>query len=249
MTGEVLSSILGQMQTVIENNSFSETDAGCYKNEKVAFKITHDEEKKFLYLEIAEVNEKGEIGEYSIKSSWLFEEAENLRDAESAGMDFCDTLRQILGIRKVRTDRGGEIALPDKKSGDAKNIEALCGRLLAVFPQFKDEYKEHVAKYGRLLYIDFFSNTFAVKTGEMLDQDNKKAIKKLFDMLAEMYNTGDRSTQNAVVGIVLGGAVKDNKERFEKAVSYLKDHIYLKTALVNIVPKVNSDKKFKKIFS
>lgn len=249
MTNEVLSAILGSMQPVIDANKFSKRGDGCYQNEKLAFKIWHNEDAKLLVLEVASINENGEIGEYTSESNWLFEEPDNIMDAESAGMDFADTLKNKLGVKRVRTGRSGEVALPSKKAGDARNIEALCAKLLAIFPQFKEDYKEHVAKYGRLLYINFFSNNFAPKVGEMLDQGNKKAIKKLLDMLADSYNLGDRASQNAVVGIILGGAVRGNRERYEKALSYLSDHPYLKIAFVNIMPKVDSDKKFNAIFS
>ena len=250
MTTEVLSAILEPVQPILESNNFKKIDEAAYKNEKIAFKIEHNEEKKLLLLQIAEINENGEEGEYEIASNWLFEEPENLRDAGSAGMDFYDTLKGKLGVKRVRTGKGGEVALPSKKSGDSKNIEALCGKLLSVFPQFKEDYKEHVSTHGTLLYIDFFSKTFTVKVGEMLDQEsNKRALKKLFDMLSDSYNMGDRATQNAVVGVVLGGALRNNNERYEKALEYLKGHTYLKTAIVNIMPIINSDKKFKEIFS
>lgn len=248
MNEQVLSVIEEQLQVIIEKNQFTKVEAGVYKNEKISFAIKHNEEKKHLVLEVADVDDSGNTGEYSVASSWLFEEEDNLRDAESAGLDFLDTLKGKLGIRSVKTNRSGEISLPDKNSGNSKNIEAFCGKLLAVFPQYKDEYKAHVATYGTLLYIHFFADTFAVKTGELLDQNNKKQIKKLFDILADMYNVGDRSVQNSIVGIILGGAVRGNSKRYETALSYMDNYTYLKTALVNIKSKVDSDKRFKEIF-
>lgn len=248
MNEQVLSAIVGQLQGIIESNNFENKGEGLYQNDKLSFAIKHNQEAKMLVLEVAEVDENGVPSEYSIASSWLFEESENLRDAESAGMDFLDTLKDKMGIRGVRTARSGEVALPEKNSGNSKNIEALCAKLLSVFPQFKEDYKAHVSKYGTLLYIDFFKETFSVKTGEMLDAKNKKQIKKLIDMLSDMYNVGDHAVQNAVVGIVLGGAVRGNEERFETALSYMEGHPYLKNAFINIKTKVNSDKRFKAIF-
>lgn len=247
MTSEVLSAITEQMQTTIEKGGFKKVEDGYFKNDKLAFKINHNEEKKLLVLEAAAVDEQGNAGDFQTESSWLFEEAENTRDAASAGMDFNDTVKSLIGMRRVRTERSGDVALPDKNSGDAKNVEALCGKMLAIFPQFKDEYKAHVTKYGTFLYIDFFSKTFAVKIGEMLDQNNKKSLKKLFDCLADMYNLGDRASQNAVVGVLLGGAVRGNDARLKTALEYLEEHIYLKTALINLVPKINKDRRFKAI--
>lgn len=248
MNEQVLEKIEEQLLGLIDKNGFEKRDSGVFQNSRLAFAIKHNEEKKLLLLNIADVDENGNPGEYKTASSWLFEEPENLRDAESAGMDFLDTLKGKMGIRSVRTERSGEIALPEKNSGNSKNIEALCAKLLAVFPQFKEDYKAHVATYGMLLYIDFFSATFAVKTGEVLDSKNKKQIKKLFDILSDMYNVGTKDVQNAIVGVILGGAVRTNEERYETAVSHMNDYPYLKTAFVNIKNKVNSDKRFKAIF-
>lgn len=248
MNEQVLSAIVGQLQGIIESNEFENKGEALYQNNKLAFSIKHNTETKMLVLEVAEVGENGDVGEFTVASSWLFEQEENLRDAESAGMDFLDTLKGKMGIRGVRTARSGEVALPEKNSGNSKNIEALCAKLLAVFPQFKEDYKAHVSTYGTMLYIDFFKQTFTVKTGEMLDAKNKKQIKKLMDMLSDMYNVGDHSVQNVIVGIILGGAVRGNEERFETALSYLEDYPYLKNAFVNIKSKVNFDKRFKAIF-
>ncbi len=247
MTNEILSVIVEQMQPVLDSANFVQCEDGSFKNESITLKITHNEEKKMLILSVFEMSESGEAGEEKVLSSWLFEEPENKRDAQSAGMDFCDTLKTRLGVKRVRTERSGEVALPSKKAGDAKNVEALCGKLLSVFPQFKEDYKEHVATHGTLLYIDFFKSTFAVAIGEALDQGGKKSNKKLFDMLSDSYDLGDRTSQNAIVGVLLGAAARGNDKRYEAVLSNLEDHQFLKTAFLNIMPKVNKDKRFKEI--
>ena len=44
------------------------------------FKIAHDEERKLLLLDFAEVNGAGEVGEYKNISSWLFDNPEELNN-------------------------------------------------------------------------------------------------------------------------------------------------------------------------
>lgn len=250
MNSQVAEKITEQLSGIIETYEFKQVDdKNEYKNDRLAFKIGHDADKKMLTLEVAEVNESGEVLDYSLASSWLFEEEENLRDATSAGLDFLDTLKGKIGIRKVRTNSSGEVAMPRKEAGATPNIEALCVKTLAIFPQFKEVYKEHVSHYGSLLAIEFFKTTLAVKLAELLKEDNKKALKKTFAMLSEMYTDGDRNVQNIIVGIVLGAAIGESKEFYDKALEYIGDNSYFKNAFVTMISKVNKDKRFKEILA
>lgn len=250
MNSQVLETIIGQLGGLIEEHGFKpgETEA-VYQNDRLAFRIGYDEKSHLLLLDTAPVDASGEIGGFSNASSWLFEEPENLRDAESAGLDFLDTLKGSLGIRRVRTGRSGEVVMPRQEAGGAVNIESLCVKTLAIFPQFKEAYKEHVSHYGTLLYIEFFKSTLTVKLGELLDENNKKALKKVFSMLSDMYTEGDRAVQNVVLGVVLGGAVRDSEQRYQTALSYMENDVYLKNAFIPIMERVKKDKRFQQILA
>lgn len=251
MNSNILERITEQLSGVIEMANFkANEDKTEYKNEKVAFKISHDEEKKLLLLDMAEINENGEVGEYKNASSWLLDNPEDLRDAESAGLDFLDTIKGKLGIRGMRTNRNGEIAMPSKETtGSSPNVEVLCAKILAIYPQFKDDYKDHVARYGTFLYIDFFKSTVVPKLAEVLDEDNKKNVKKVLAVLDELYCEGDRNVQNVVVGVILCGAVGDNADRFNTAIEGMEEMKHLKTAFVNIVERYKKDKKFRQMLN
>lgn len=247
MNSQVLEKITEQLSGIIESGAFTANDEKTiYTNDRLSFKISHDEEKKLLLLDVAGVNDSGEVGAFENASSWLFENPEDLRDAESAGLDFLDTLKGKLGIRFARTGKNGEIAMPSKeKTGNSINIEGFCAKALAVYPQFKDDYKNHISHYGSLLYIDFFKTTLMPKVGEVLDENNKKNIKKLFALLNELYTEGDRTVQNVVAGVVLCGAVAESESRYSTALEALEEMPYLKTAFVNIVSRYKKDKKLR----
>jgi hypothetical protein len=250
MNSQIQERILEQLNGIIETAGFKANDDKTqFQNDKIAFKIAHDEEKKLLLLDVAEVNENGEAGEYYNASSWLFENPEELRDADSAGMDFFDTLKGKIGMKGTRINRNGEIAMPSKeKQGNSFNVEALCAKLLAIYPQLKDEYKEHITQYGSLLYIEFFKKNFVPLIENLLDENNKKNFKKVLPVLNEVYVNGDRTAQNVIVGILLCGAVKNNKERYDIAMEALADYQYLKVAFMNIIVRYKSNKNFRAMF-
>ena len=248
MNKDVLKAITNQLDGFVAEHQFIANDAGDeYSNDKLAFRIVHDEEKKFLNLLVAQKDEEGNLGDFKVVSSWLFEESENTRDAASAGLDFLDTLKGKMGIRGVRTSRTGEVTIPKKDISNTNNMESFCAKTLAVFPQYKDEYKEHVSKYGSLLYVEFFKNTFMLKMGDLLDENNKKTLKKVFDLLSNSYCNGDRPVQNVIVGVILGGATKDNLKRHETTLKYLEDYSFLKGAYIQIYEIIKKDKKFLEI--
>lgn len=250
MNSQVQEKILEQLSGIIETASFkANEDKTQYQNEKIAFKISHDEEKKLLLLDIAEVGENGEVGEFSNASSWLFENPEEIRDAESAGMDFLDTLKGKIGMKGTRINRNGEIALPSKeKSGNSFNVETFCAKMLAIYPPLKEEYKNHIAEYGSFLYVDFCKTHMVPLMEQVLDENNKKTVKKVFSVLDEVYVGGDRNVQNVIVGVVLCGAVKDNTERYNTAMEALADYQFLKPAFFNIMNRYKQDKNFRAIF-
>ena len=66
MNSQVQEKILEQLSGIIETAGFSPNeDKTQYQNDRMAFKIGHDEEKNLLMLDVAEVNEMGEVGEFS----------------------------------------------------------------------------------------------------------------------------------------------------------------------------------------
>ena len=252
MNSQVQEKILEQLNAIIEIANFKAVNEEKteYKNEKIAFKIAHDEEKKYLLLDLAVVGEDGEVGEYTNASSWLFENPEELRDAESAGMDFFDTLKSKIGMKGARINNNGGIAMPSKeKSGNSFNIEAFCAKMLAIYPSLKEEYKNHIAQYGSFLYVDFFKTHIVPQIEKLLDENNKKNIKKVFPVLDDVYINGDRTVQNVVVGVVLCGAVKENSARYDAAMEALADHQFLKAAFFNIMNRYKTDKALKAMLS
>lgn len=249
MNQSVLKAVNDQLAVLAEKYGFKPDGTGTiFTGDAYAYKIGHNEERKLLTLDIAEVDENGKIGEYKNASSWLFEDPENLEDAACAGLDFLDTLKGKLGIRGVRTNSNGEVVLPKTDKSGPKNTEAFCAKALALFPQYKEDYKAHVSAYGQFLPVHFFEKTLLPKTVEILQENNKKTVKKLLDFLSQQYVECDRQVQNIIATVILGGAVQKNQPLYDRLMEYLADYEYLKPVVVNIVPLLEKRKKTRDIF-
>ncbi len=194
--------VIEEMKPLLDGQKFV-SDGDIFKNDIKAVKVCYEEETKMFAILVADITD-GEVGEFTKLTSWLFEEDQTERDAAAVGVDFADTLRAHLGLKKTVKNTAGQIALPTTEKGDAVTISTLIQKLLAVFPEFKDAYKESVAKYGKFLSVEFFTTNFAAGIKDMLGDPkaNKKAIKKLFDMLEDIYVEGDGEAVDMTVALV-----------------------------------------------
>ena len=210
MDKKYFDTIISEMQVLLDGQKFV-LDGEVYKNEQKALKIEYNSEAKQFILLLADI-ENGEMGEFYVASSWLFDETQNEKDALAVGVDFADTLRSSLGVKKERAAVSVDLPVADKN--DTATISALTQKLLATFPQFKDTYKESVAEYNKFLYLDFYVNNFVPAVKNLIETGTKKQNKKLFDMLSEMYNTGKGDTTDAVVALICAAIYNNEKGRF-----------------------------------
>ena len=218
-----------------------------FVGETKAFKIVYTDNKQFC-LQVANVSE-GAIGEYSDKASWLFDENHSSKDTLIIAEDFEDTLFKELGVKRQAAHSGAEISLPNKTvAGQTPNIENFTQKILAIFPEFKESYKEELEKNGEYLYIDFLKKTFIPKFRAVVASGNKKQISKIMDMLGKMYYEGDSTVSNVVVGVVIAGTFKDDAEAFDKCAEAIEDYPCLRSAGRQILQCVKKNKKYAAMF-
>ncbi len=241
--------VIAEMQSFIDENGFKETN-GIFKNEGRAFKVEYDEARQMYLLLTAEVTEEG-VGEFGEGSAWLFDDSQTEKDAPAVGIDFTETLKKQMGIKTVRAATAANaVDLPTVKKGEALNISGFTKRVLDVFPQYKESYKEHVAKYGNFLYISFFSDTLIVQIRAALIDGNKKQLKKIFELLENGYLKGDRETVDYICAAVAAVAaesaeLKAAADDMLQSNTHFRDSVRSLTPIIAKKAKLNSviDKK------
>lgn len=245
MDNRYIDKVIGEMNPFFEENGFEGFEDYGYKNAKKAVKVEYNEDRQMYLLWLADVSEEGEVGEFAEAQSWLFDDSQFERDAESVGIDFTETLRQNMGIKAVRKVNGN-IDLPTASKGDKYNITVFSKKVLDTFPQFKEPYKEHVAKYGNFLYLNFFGTYLIPQIKETLKENNKKAYKKIFDMVEPAYAQGDKDTVNAVVACLAAACYED--EATTNAVNtMLEENGHFKQAVNEFIGVLKSKKQIREI--
>ena len=229
------------MKPFFDEQGFKSNKDGAFLNDTKSVKINYDENSQMYILQTADISD-GTVGEYTNASSFLFDDSQTEKDAMSVGIDFTETLRKNLGIKNKRPAVSGNIDLPTAQKGDALNITGFTKKVLDVFPQYKDTYKEHVAKYGNFLYINFFSYTLVPQIITVLSENSKKTVKKLFELLENGYLQGDKDTANIVVASLAAAIIKDENIK-ASAYNMLESNAHFKSSVEAFIPVLTSNKK------
>ncbi len=241
MDNRYLENVIAEMQPFFNENGFKAVD-GIYKNDKKAVAIEYSDERQMYILKTSDIAEDGSF-ELSEVSAWLFDDSQNAKDAEAVGIDFTSTLKAELGIKHKRSSTAATaVDLPTASKDGTYNITAFTKKVLDVFPVLKDEYKAHVAVYGNFLYLNFFGEKLVPQIKSVLLENNKKNVKKLFDVLTNGYLHGDRDTVNTIVA-VLGAACVNDETVKANAIAALGDNKHFIDSLTQFIPVILSNKK------
>ena len=235
--------IVSEMLSFFEENGFKQVEEN-FVSEKNAVNIKYDERKQIYNLYIADITD-GNIGEFTLSGSYLFDDSQTEKDAVSVGIDFVDTLRSKLGVKSVRRSSAADIDLPSAKKGDSVTINTLTTKILAIYPALKDIYKEEISVKGKYLYLDFLTTYAVPEIRKTLDTANKKSIKKLIDSLTELFIHGDNETSTVIVAILVS-AIGKNETRFIAATEHMESCSNLVASINNQISLLGKNKKFTK---
>lgn len=241
MDNRYLENVINEMQPFFDENGFKSVD-GVYKNDKKVASVEYSDERQMYILKTADIAEDGSY-ELSEVNAWLFDDSQNAKDAEAVGIDFVSSLRSELGIKRTRSATAANaVDLPTASKDGSYNIAAFTKKVLDVFPALKDEYKAHVAVYGNFLYLNFFGEKLVPQIKAVMLENNKKSVKKLFDVLENGYLQGDRDTVNTIVAVVAAACVNDDAVK-TNVVAALGDNKHFIDSVTQFIPVVSSNKK------
>ena len=114
--------------------------------------------------------------------------------------------------------------------------------MLDFFPVLKDEYKNHIAQNGNFLYLNFFGEFLVPQLKGVLKSGNKKQMKKLFDLLDDMYVKGDRDTVNTLVALICAAAYSD-EEVLAAVRKMLEEDKHFLSSVENFLPVFSKSRK------
>ena len=241
MDNRYFENVIKEMQPFFDQNGFKEID-GVYKSDKKVASVEYNDERQMYILKTADIAEDGSY-ELAEANAWLFDDSQNAKDAEAVGIDFTSTLKAELGIKHTRSATAASaVDLPTASKDGAYNVTAFTKKMLDVFPVLKDEYKAHVARYGNFLYLNFFGEKLVPQIKAVILENNKKNVKKLFDVFHNAYLQGDRDTVHTVVAVIAAACVGDDQVK-ENVIAALGENKHFIDSLTQFIPVISSNKK------
>lgn len=228
MDNRYYENVITEMKPFLDENSFKSCEDGSFANDKKSVKIGYDEARQMYIMNIADI-EEGKIGEYVEVNAWFFDDSQNAKDAVSVGIDFVNSLRKNLGIKVKRVASAGEIDLPTAAKNGSMTVTGFTKKMLDVYPELKEQYKNHIADYGNFLYLNFFGEYLVPQLVNTFRSGTKKQIKKLFEVFEDVYVKGDREAVNAAVA-VLCAAAYNNEKVYSKVIEAIGDDAHFKSS-------------------
>ncbi len=229
--------------------SSKEQETGFFKGEFKTYRVAYHESKKLFTLSVAQ----NESESFTELSSWYFDEdSHGSKDTKCIGEDFLESFAKDAGVKIIKKSDGTakEVALPEKAAvGTEPGIEAFTQKFLAMFPEYKETYKESVAKYGDFLYVDFYKRYGVKKMQELMQYEiaNKKLLTKYWNMLGDMHYEGELIVGDVICSVILAGAFGLEPQKFDEAAEkYLADYPFLKSAAKAAVHDFKNNKKLRK---
>jgi len=205
------------------------TDSGRivieYKGENKALKIEHFNNK----ISLLGASKEGEIlsSDFSqISISLLDAETADSKDVKYIVNEFGETLVEHFG---TKTQKPTKQKLPPPVSKAAAKSGAvsydpntLANRFTTIYPELREEYKANCEKYGQFLPEDFFMNHGTAVVLATIRENNPVKMRKLFNLLNEMYEDGTNETQS-VIAVTILGAMNNDQEMLANCVDYMCD--------------------------
>ena len=242
MDNRYISNVIEEMQPFMEEHGYKLINDFEFVSETKSFRVDYDESTQSYKLFEAAV-ECGDKSEEKCINSWLFDDTQNVKDADSVGIDFTNSVKASAGI-KIKRTIDSSIDMPTNGSADGMTVSGFAKKTLDIYPQLKDVYKEHMVKYGSFLYVEFFSENLVPLLRSSIMENNKKTNKKLFEYLDNAYVKGDKDTVNIVVASI-GAAICGDEKTKSMGLEILSEDKHLRDSVTFFLPHIEKNKKLK----
>ncbi len=183
----------------------------------------------------------------------LLDENADSRDVKYIINEFSDTLEKKFAKKTVAPKKPAQkaaqtVSKAAVKNGSFYDASTLASKLCLVFPELRPLYKENIAKYNEFLGEEFFTKYASAKVIEAIKANDPQTMKKMFQILNEIYEDGTNDTQSLIAVTILGG-LNNDKILLARCVDYMSETMAPPVIEVNRLLASASGKKLKKQLS
>lgn len=202
---------------------FADDNSAVYSGEHGVIKLTYENEKVCAF----EGTDADNIdsAKKRIFLSLLPEDAQ-AKDINYVSSEFCSILDDKYGVKSVsaRTKKSGNkpvqtVSKAAVKNGSFYDPITLASRLCLVFPEIRDDFKR-MSSEGEFLYDEYFETYATPKIIDAINKNQPATMKKMFQVLNEVYEDGTNETQTLIAVSVLG-KLQNNQVLLARCIDYM----------------------------
>ena len=197
-----------------------------FAGEKGRLRLVFSGDRIHLLSGAPEVNVSDDSA-FDLDSTFLFVLAEyEERDLKSLINEIDEYLEETYSAKKkiVSKQKGVQTVSKAAARSGALSYDpiTLASKRGGMFPEFKDAIKANVDTYGEFLCEDFFVNVGNARVMEVIRENNPSRMKKLFNILGEIYEDGTNEVQSLIAVTVLG-QIDNDPVLIQRILPYLTD--------------------------
>lgn len=185
------------------------------------------------YAETApDVAQKGDFTRLSVS---LFEpESADVRDVRYIAEEFSETLEtKFAGGKKPQVKKmPNAVSKTAVRNGAFYDLPSFGNRFTAIYPETRAAFKANIDAYGEFLAEDFFMQYGTPLVLDIIRENNPAKMKKLFNLLNEMYENGVNDVQSLIVVTILG-SMENDETMIANCVDYMSDELCVNVIRVN----------------
>lgn len=215
-------------------------DKGCYidwQGEKGHIRFVFNE-NRILMLTTTDDIKSDDDRDFTLSATYFFDLAEygdkDIRSIVNEVNDYLDEqYSTVSAVKKKATDSLTTVSKSAAKSGAlAYDPTTLALKLCALYPDYKDEIKANTEKYGEFLFEEFFVGYGNSRVLDTIRTNDAQKMKKLFNILNEIYEDGTNEVQSLITVTILG-SINNDPQLIQNILPYVSDTMLEPVLAVN----------------
>lgn len=185
-----------------------------FKDNNISYVIFFDSNNKIFELRLHKIVENTREESYISISKWLFdEESDTMKEADQIANDFCSSIQPEEKKPRIR-----EIRKKDKD--DNIDILFFMNRIINIFPELKEKLQEEKSNYEVFRSVTFTKENINSVIDKFLSNNPDKArLKKLGNVLSDMYNNGNVDVRGLITIVILNSIKEEYVDLIKENIS------------------------------
>ena len=148
--------------------------------------------------------------------------------------DFAETISSKFsnGKKPVAKKLPHSVSKAAVRNGAFYDAASFGSRLTSIYPELRDEFKNNINTYGEFLPEDFFKNHGTPYILAIIKAGDPVKLKKLFNLLNEIYDNGTNDVQSLIAVPILG-ELKNDETLVARCTDYMGDELCVNVIRVN----------------